>query len=428
MAFVYSNRARLRGGFGRPIVQVLFVASCLLSIVSFYTTQQGMALYLSGWFSFLASLGVQLSLVMVAWLVGFTRKSRALLIVVYAICAVVSIAFSYVSLYTWFTARERPALLQRALYDELTGTAASTDQLLSQAVTNGKRYVLALEELTAAEKTHGHISRARDADPFLNRIREAVAKEAQTYQDNYQEGAGLGVRYTAFDRYTRLTGQTITDLESTRQALSGFRAQLRPDTPTETQLRQFHAVFDPIPWTSVAELLPGQKLEKPTPPSYSQYVERSSSGQEDLMRAFEELVSSPTSRHVFSLLLATFIDLLIFLVAYAAGPYFYGESEERWLAAAAALDSTDPQIFVRDLLRKLRSGARGLPEVDASALSPGEQQLCLLLVAKGFATISNSDGQLVYLFAGDIHERLFENLADQGLPLRAATRGAAAQA
>jgi len=428
MAFVYSNRARLRGGFGRPIVQVLFVASCLLSIVSFYTTQQGMALYLSGWFSFLASLGVQLSLVMVAWLVGFTRKSRALLIVVYAICAVVSIAFSYVSLYTWFTARERPALLQRALYDELTGTAASTDQLLSQAVTNGKRYVLALEELTAAEKTHGHISQARDADPYLNRIREAVAKEAQTYRDNYQEGAGLGVRYTAFDRYTKLTGQTVTDLESTRQALSGFRAQLRPDTPTETQLRQFHGVFDQIPWASVSELLPGQKLDKPIPPSYSKYVEQSSSGQEDLMRAFEELVSSPTSRHVFSLLLAAFIDLLIFLVAYAAGPYFYGESEERWLAAGAALDSTDPQVFVRDLLRKLRSGIRGLPEVDASELSPGEQQLCLLLVAKGLATTSKSDGRLVYLFASDIHERLFENLADQGLPLRAATRGAAAQA
>src|SRR6266436_3149031 len=40
----------------RPMVKVLFVATCLLSIVSWYTTEQGMALYLSVWFALLASL------------------------------------------------------------------------------------------------------------------------------------------------------------------------------------------------------------------------------------------------------------------------------------------------------------------------------------------------------------------------------------
>ena len=57
----------------RPLVACLFVSSVLLSVVSWYTTQQGMALYLSPWFSFLASLGVQSALVLVAWLVGVTE-------------------------------------------------------------------------------------------------------------------------------------------------------------------------------------------------------------------------------------------------------------------------------------------------------------------------------------------------------------------
>ena len=39
------------------MVQALFVASCLLSIVSWYTTFEGMRLYLSVWFSVLASIG-----------------------------------------------------------------------------------------------------------------------------------------------------------------------------------------------------------------------------------------------------------------------------------------------------------------------------------------------------------------------------------
>ena len=108
-----SSAGTLRDGFAKPIVQALFWASCLLSVVSFYTTQQGMALYLSSWFSIVAALGIQLSLVLVAWLIGFTRKGKALLIAVYAMTAIVSVAFSYVSLYTWFAARERPALMQR---------------------------------------------------------------------------------------------------------------------------------------------------------------------------------------------------------------------------------------------------------------------------------------------------------------------------
>src|SRR3954470_14977630 len=96
----------------RPLVAGLFLSSCLLSVVSWYTTQQGMALYLSPWFSLLASLGVQSSLVLVAWLIGFNRSRQVLLRAVYAITALVSIAFSYVSLYTWFSARERPATIE----------------------------------------------------------------------------------------------------------------------------------------------------------------------------------------------------------------------------------------------------------------------------------------------------------------------------
>ena len=105
----------------RPLVALLFVASCLLSVVSWYTTQQGMALYLSPWFAVLASLGVQSALVLVAWLIGFNATRRGLLVAVYVVTALVSITFSYVSLFTWFSARERPATIERRLYDALNG-------------------------------------------------------------------------------------------------------------------------------------------------------------------------------------------------------------------------------------------------------------------------------------------------------------------
>ena len=125
---------------GRPLVAGLFVSSVLLSIVSWYTTQQGMALYLSPWFSFLASLGIQSALVLVAWLTGVARGRRAALVAVYAVTASVSIAFSYVALHTWFSSRERPAHVQRSLYDRLSADAGRSQELLAEAVAEAERH------------------------------------------------------------------------------------------------------------------------------------------------------------------------------------------------------------------------------------------------------------------------------------------------
>jgi hypothetical protein len=403
----------------RPLVASLFVASGLLSVVSWYTTQQGMALYLSPWFSLLASLGVQTALVMVAWLIGFSQTRRALLAAVYVVTAIVSIAFSYVSLYTWFSARERPAVIQRRLYDTLSGAAGQAQALLSEAIAEGQKHVLALEELTAAERSHGYVSRAQDADPYLARIRQAVAREAETYASAYPEGTGAGLRYTAFDRYAKLARQSVARLQQSQQALADFRAKVKPLDPTESQLRAFQQVHDGVPWNEVQETLHASKLETPAVPAYSDFVDRSATSQEDLVVAFGELLTTPTPRHVFALALAAFIDIIVFLLAYASGPLFFGAPEDRWFAAGATLDAVETQVFLRDLVRKLVPSGQGPACVEAAALSPGERQLFLLLAAKGLAAPSEEDGRLHYLLDPSLHQRVVESLAVRGLSLRA---------
>jgi hypothetical protein len=407
----------------RPLVACLFVSSVLLSVVSWYTTQQGMALYLSPWFSFLASLGVQSALVLVAWLVGVTESQRGLLVAVYAVTAAVSIAFSYVSLHTWFASRERPATIERALYDELNAAAGKSQGLVTAAVGEGQRHVLALEEMATAEKAHGYISRATDQDPYLARVRAAVAREAESYGASYPEGQGAGLRYTAFDRHASLARQTLARLSESQRALAEFRAGLKPLDPTEQQLRAFRQVFDAIPWNDVREQVHAP-VELPEVPAYSAFVDRAATGQEDLVIAFTELFSAPTSRHVLAFTLAAFIDIIVFLLAYASGPYFFGAPEERWLRAAAALDSADEQVFARDLLLKIAPGAQGLARVDAAALSPGELQLVLLLAARGLAAPLEEDGGRSYLLDAAVHQRLAESLADRRLPLRASAQPA----
>ncbi|MEO7144488.1 MAG: hypothetical protein ABI165_13400 [Bryobacteraceae bacterium] len=412
---VSSNRQSVT----RPIVIGLVGASCLLSIVSWYTTEQGMALYLSTWFSLVASLGVQAALVLVAWLIGFTRTRRALLIAVYVITAAVSIGFSYVSLFTWFSQRERPLAIERKLYDTLTAASAKAEEIVGSAIAEQQKHVLALDEMTAAEKEHGFIARAEDADPYLNQVRAAVAREAQTYSRGYREGSGVGVRYSAFDRYANIARQSLNRLQQARISLTDFRGRLKPLDPTETQLQEFHRAYDAIPWSDIEQSLHNARLERPALPNYAEFVDRPATGQEDLLIAFQELFTAPTGRHVFAFALAAFIDIVVFLLAYSSGPHFFGSESERWCTAAAALDSLDDQIFVRDFLRKLVPTARGMARADAGALTPGEQQLCLLLAAKNLAVTREEDGNLYYLLDQGVHQQLLESLATQGFPFRA---------
>jgi hypothetical protein len=344
---------------------------------------------------------------------------------VYAITATVSIAFSYVSLYTWFSARERPAAVERKLYDELNDSLGKTQQLVAAAAAESQKHVLALEEMGAAEKSSGFISRAQDADPYLRAVREAVATEAQTYSKTYREGAGSGLRYDAFERYTQMARQSAGRLKAAQGAIADFRDHLKPLDATESQLRGFRQLYDGLPWSDVTEALHQSKFERPEVPAYANFIDRSVTGQEDLLIAFQELFTAPTARHVFSFALAAFIDIIVFLLAFASGPYFFGSSEEGWVAASAALDGLDEQIFVRGFLNKLTPTRRGMAQVEPEKLSGGEQQLCLLLIGKKRAIVQEEDGNRFYLLDQSVHEWLLESLAARGLPLRASASSGA---
>ncbi len=149
------------------------------------------------------------------------------------------------------------------------------------------------------------------------------------------------------------------------------------------------------------------------------WLDRAATGQEDLIIAFTELFSAPTSRHVLAFTLAAFIDLIVFLLAYASGPFFFGAPEELWLKAGATLDSADEQLFARDLLRKVGPSASGLVRLEAAALTPGEQQFVLLLASRGLAAAVQEEGGRFYLLDASVHRTLAESLAHRGLTLRA---------
>jgi hypothetical protein len=311
-------------------------------------------------------------------------------------------------------------VVQRGLYDALVDAGGRSQELLAAAVAEGERHALALEEMAAAERSHGYVSRSGDVDPWLARVRESVAEEARAYGAAYPEGSGPGLRYTAFERHARIARQTVARLRQSQQAFVELGAALSPLEPTERQLRAFRRVYDTVPWSEVRDTLHAGPLELPELPVYSDFVDHSATSQEDLLTAFGELASAPTARHGTALALATFIDVVVFLLAWASGPFFFGSPEERWLAAGAALDSKDVPVFVRDILSRIRPGPRGAACIDGATLSSGEQQLCLVMVANDLAATVDEEGRSLYLVDPGVHERLVETLADRSLALRAA--------
>ena len=403
----------------RPLVAGLFVSSVLLSVVSWYTTQQGMALYLSPWFSFLASLGVQSALVLVAWLVGVTESRRGLLVAVYAVTAAVSIAFSYVSLHTWFASRERPATIERALYDELNAAAGKSQELAHRGGRRGAEARAGARRddggregprLHLAGHGPGPVPRPgpRGGGPRGRELRRLLprgpgpgaalhglrpAREPRPADGRPPPGVAEGPR--------RLPGRPEA-ARPDRAAAAGLPPGLRRDPldrrPRDAARRgraarrarllrlrrpRGHGPGGPgdrLHGASSPRRRAGTSSPSPWPPSST-----SSSS------------CSPTPRAPSS----------------SARPRSAG------CEAGAALDSADEQVFARDLLRKVGPSPQGLARVEAAALSPGERQLVLLLASRGLAAPVEEDGRRFYLLDASVHRTLAESLADRRLPLRA---------
>ena len=131
-------------------------------------------------------------------------------------------------------------------------------------------------------------------------------------------------------------------------------------------------------------------------------------------------LSTPTSRHVLAFTLAAFIDLIVFLLAYASGPFFFG-APGRALGEGGRRARRGGRAGLRPRPAAQGLGERsGLAHVEAAALSHGERQLVLLLASRGLATPVEEEGRRFHLLDASVHRTLAESLSERRLPLRAA--------
>ena len=76
--------------------------------------------------------------------------------------------------------------------------------------------------------SHGHAVTAPSIYGLLAEFEtptDLVTACKAAYAEGYREGSGEGVRYTAFDRYTKLAEQSLSEMQRSQTQLAGFLAQ-----------------------------------------------------------------------------------------------------------------------------------------------------------------------------------------------------------
>jgi hypothetical protein len=114
-----SGREEAKGGFFSEMLEsqhILLgvVASLALSALSWYNTWDGMSLFFPFPINAIGTLGIQLVVIILAWLIAYELLQRRLAsslayLVAYIVAAGVSIVFAYSSLYEWVAPRETRA-------------------------------------------------------------------------------------------------------------------------------------------------------------------------------------------------------------------------------------------------------------------------------------------------------------------------------
>ena len=134
--------------------------------------------------------------------------------------------------------------------------------------------------MTEAEKTHWpDFPRPGCRSVPGEHAQRGGAGSADLRRDYKKEGAGAGVRYSAFDRYTKLAGQSLERMQHAQTELAAFVSNSRPLDSSEKQLQAYRQVYADVPWTDMEQTLHSGQLVKPPLPDYSDFVDRTVSGQ-----------------------------------------------------------------------------------------------------------------------------------------------------
>ncbi len=309
---------------------MIYLGTFLLSILSFFTTYNGMSVLLDKQLAFIGSLGLQIVLLGIAWSLMRMRDNKLTYVSAFGIAAAFSIFFSFVSFDTALQETTRAHKIRGQYSQDLRGALADYAQTAKEASMKGRYQVSRLQKLLELERANGWAtivdegSRDEYIQSIIDGARATVLSWEKRQGENYRQGKGKGIITNYFETNMAQLDENLVIIDNYIESVDSLALALNSDRTIEDQVEIANHAWVGFPLNEV-KVLTASSVEIPMPPNQANYIEKSINRQQAFMLVLNDLLEM-NNLALFALLLAIAIDFIIIIMAFA-GSLIVGDVE-----------------------------------------------------------------------------------------------------
>lgn len=385
----------------RVATMLIYAGTFLVSVLSFFTTYMGLAIFLDNWLALIGSLGLQAALLGIAWNLMHMKKNRISYTAVFGMVAVFSMFFSYVNFNTRLKGELRTDEARANYADAARPVLRHHALQAKKAVAQGEYQVQRLKSLLEMEEVRGWATVIDEGseDPFLQSVIDGARRTVESWQANqgsrYRQGSGRGIILDYLRNWQKQIKGHLSAMETYTRSLDSVALLLGSDLPVKTQYDMVNFASVNFPLSEFRMML----STEPTlaePPFTSDYVERPTNGQQALSLVIADLGSIDRLTG-FSLLFAFVIDMMVLVMALcgsrAAGglDMIYARVAEDASQRLKELKTDNPEAFTQSMQENIewlrRAGRYGIDlEQAVGELESTKNRITLTLGPEGEAS------------------------------------------
>lgn len=345
---------------------LIYIGTALVSILSFFTTWQGLQIFLDGPLALIGSLGLQMAMLGIAWNLIRFKEHRIVYAMVFLSAALFSVFFSY----TNFNMRLKEHTRADAVRAEYTRAARPMMRELStlakEAAGQSQYQLQRVNDLLEMEEQYGWATVVDEGsnDPLIQEVIDGARRTVESWNQHqgtdYRQGSGKGIitnYLTSWRDQVRSNNDKLRDYVYVVDSLSGYLTSDRP-VAEQHALVNYAAVRFPVP--EYKSTLGGDAIV-PEAPLAASFVEKPTTGQQALRLVIEDLW--PMDRlTMFAIAFAVVIDLIVLAMA-LCGSF-----------AASELDLIFAKVE-RDTARRIKRASMNNPRAFSQSLRENIERL-----------------------------------------------------
>jgi len=309
---------------------MIYLGTLLLSVLSFFTTYNGMTIILNEKLAFIGSLGLQVVLLGIAWSIMRLREHRLTYLSAFGIAAVFSIFFSFVNFDTALQESTRSYEARSRYAGDLRKILARYAESAEEASMKGRYQVNRLNKLLEMEQEKGWATIVDEGsqDVYIQAIIDGARATVKSWEENqgshYRQGKGRGVIVNYLESNIKQVSSNLQLVEKYNILLDSVTLELNSNRPVSKQFALANYAWVNFPINEVA-VLTSETVPLPMPPSQLNYIEKAENRQQAFLLVIGDLLEM-NHLALFSILLAIAIDLIIVIMAFA-GSHIHGDIE-----------------------------------------------------------------------------------------------------